>query len=86
MKEIGSHKLACTIARILDEKLGKDTNELKENIKKLSEKIELSLKTIDFDEEIAKKVEEEYVNLTSQISMEEIENSYVVVKLEENNK
>ena len=70
----------------LDEKLGKDTNELKENIKKLSEKIELSLKTIDFDEEIAKKVEEEYVNLTSQISMEEIENSYVVVKLEENNK
>lgn len=24
MKEIGSHKLACTIARILDEKLGKD--------------------------------------------------------------
>ena len=46
----------------------------------------MSLKIIDFDEEIAKKVEEEYVNLTSQISMEEIENSYVVVKLEENNK
>ena len=69
----------------LNEKLGKETSQLKESIKKLSEKIEFALKNIDFDEEFAKKVEEEYVNLSSQITMEEIENSYVVVNVGENN-
>ncbi len=70
----------------LNEKLGKETSQLKDSIKKLSEKIEYALKNIDFDEEFAKKVEEEYVNLSSQITMEEIENSYVVVNVGENNK
>ncbi len=65
------------VRRELDEKLGLNVNKLKNNIKKLSIKIEYSLKNLDFDEDILNTVEEEYVLETSQITMEEIENSII---------
>ena len=65
------------VRRELDETLGLNVNKLKNNIKKLSIKIEYSLKNLDFDEDILNTVEEEYVLETSQITMEEIENSII---------
>ena len=68
----------------LDEKLNIDNEKLKENIMKLASKIEKYLIDVNYDEEIQKKIEEEYVELTSLISSEEIENSYVLVNMSPN--
>ena len=56
----------------LDEKLKLNNEKLKENIIKLGSKIEKYLIDVNYDEEIQKKIEEEYVELTSLISSEEI--------------
>ena len=68
----------------LDEKLKLNNEKLKENIIKLGSKIEKYLIDVNYDEEIQKKIEEEYVELTSLISSEEIENSYVLVNMSPN--
>ncbi len=68
----------------LDEKLKINNEKLKENIIKLGSKIEKYLIDVNYDEEIQKKIEEEYVELTSLISSEEIENSYVLVNMSPN--
>ena len=68
----------------LDEKLKINNEKLKENIIKLGSKIEKYLIDVNYDEEIQTKIEEEYVELTSLISSEEIENSYVLVNMSPN--
>ena len=68
----------------LDENLKINNEKLKENIIKLGSKIEKYLIDVNYDEEIQKKIEEEYVELTSLISSEEIENSYVLVNMSPN--
>ena len=74
------------VRRELDEKLGLNINKLKENIKKFSEKIEYSLKNLDYNEDILKIIEEEYVLETSQITKEEIENSIIMENKNNTNK
>ena len=61
----------------LDEKLKIENEELKNNILKLANKIEKNLINVNYDEEIQKKIEEEYIELTSEISTQEIENNYI---------
>jgi len=73
------------VERELDEKLGLNIKELKEKIKKLSIKIECSLKKLDYDEDILKTVEEEYIEETSLITKEEIENSIVEMNKKDSN-
>ena len=68
----------------LDEKLKINNEKLKENIIKLGSKIEKYLIDVNYDEEIQKKIEEEYIELTSEISTQEIENSYVLVNMSPN--
>ena len=68
----------------LDEKLKIDNEGLKNNILKLANKIEKNLINVNYDEEIQKKIEEEYIELTSEISTQEIENSYILVNKSSN--